>query len=139
MTNLSSWEDWRRAELENHRHHGRVGSLLVSETDELRVWTIALQPGERLPFHCHVLNYFWTATSDGQARSHYADGRVAEAQYRAGDTKHFQFQSGAFMLHDLENTGRALLSFVTVELKLGSANRPLPLGSDVPRLQESET
>ena len=136
MIDLSSWDAERRAELEANRHQGRVGSVLVSETDELRVWTIALAPGERLPFHCHVLNYFWTATTDGRARSHYADGRIAEAHYRAGDTKHFQFQSGEFMLHDLENTGTALLSFITVELKLGSANRPLPLGADIPRHHE---
>ena len=137
MSDQSGWEAWRQTECAAHRAHGRVGSVLVSETDKVRVWTIALGAGERLPFHCHVLDYFWTATSDGSARSHYADGRIAEATYRAGDTKHFSFAPGEFMLHDLENTGSDILSFVTVKLKTGSANTPLPLGSDNPRLTEA--
>jgi len=31
------------------------------------------------------------------------------------------------MVHDLENIGGTVLAFTTVELKLGSANAPLPL------------
>ena len=37
---------------------------------------ITLQPGERLEFHRHVLDYFWTTTASGRARSTYPDGRV---------------------------------------------------------------
>jgi beta-alanine degradation protein BauB len=114
-------------ELTQASRNGRVGSRLVSETDAVRVWTIALQPGERLPFHCHMLNYFWTATSQGQARSHYEDGRVAETTYKPGDTRHYQFAAGERMIHDLENTGTTTLTFVTVELKIGSANAALAL------------
>ncbi len=50
--------------------------LLASENDRVRVWTISLKPGERLPFHKHVLDYFWTATAAGTTRSHYSDGRI---------------------------------------------------------------
>lgn len=90
---------------------------------------IGLPPGERLPFHCHVLNYFWTATSPGRARSHYSDGRVAESDYKLGDTKHYNFAAGEQMIHDLENIGDAHLTFATVELKIGSFNKPLVLPS----------
>jgi hypothetical protein len=34
---------------------------------------------------------------------------------------------GERMVHDLENIGSTVLAFTTVELKLGSANAPLPL------------
>ena len=41
-------------------HNGHVGEKLLSQTDKVRVWYILLAPGQRLPVHKHVLNYFWT-------------------------------------------------------------------------------
>ena len=35
----------------------------------MRVWTIRLKPGERIGFHRHVLNYFWTAVTGGLGAS----------------------------------------------------------------------
>ena len=65
----------RKAELDRALGpgHGMVGQRLLSETDAVRVWRIELAPGERVAFHTHVLNYFWTALSPGRSRSH--DGR----------------------------------------------------------------
>lgn len=34
-------------------------------TDRVRVWTIGLKPGQRLGFHTHVLDYFWTSVTGG--------------------------------------------------------------------------
>jgi hypothetical protein len=118
------WTEALRAELAGARSNGRVGSTLVSESDRVRVWLIEMQPGERLPFHTHQLDYFWVATAPGRARSHYADGRVEEVDYEIGTTKHFRFARGESMTHDLENTGDTVLTFTTVEF-LDSANPPL--------------
>lgn len=115
-----------RAEFEANRHNGQVGSVLVSETDRVRVWHIRLAPGERLPVHCHVLNYFWTAVTPGRARSNTADGQVLEVSYAQGETRHMSFASGEFMMHDLQNIGEDDLIFTTVEFK-DSANEPLSL------------
>ncbi len=112
------------AELDGAYQNGRVGSSLVSESDRARVWLIEMQPGERLPFHTHVLDYFWVATSPGKARSRYADGTVAEVEYNIGTTRHFTFKKGESMTHDLENIGDTVLCFTTVEY-LDSANAPL--------------
>ena len=120
-------ESWRKAELEKAPRNGHVGHTLVSETDAVRVWVISLKPGERLPYHCHVLNYFWTATSEGATRSHFSDGTTAESSVRTGDTRHYTFAAGERMIHDLENIGATPVSYVTVELKIGSANAPLAL------------
>lgn len=120
-------DHWRKSELEKAHLNGRVGHRLVSETNALRVWMISLAPGERIPYHCHVLNYFWTATTHGNARSHYSDGKVSETHYHVGDTRHYVFEKGEQMIHDLENIGTGELNFVTVELKIGSANAPLEL------------
>jgi uncharacterized cupin superfamily protein len=120
-------ESWRSAELEKAPLNGRVGHTLVSETDAVRVWVISLKPGERLAYHCHVLNYFWTATSAGTTRSQFSDGTSAESSVKVGDTRHYNFAAGERMIHDLENIGATPVSYVTVELKIGSANTPLAL------------
>lgn len=119
--------DWRADELRKNKDSGVVGQRLASETDAVRVWIIDLAPGERLPYHTHVLNYFWTATSAGTTRSHYSDGKVTESATKAGDTHHYKFGLGESMTHDLENIGTGRASYVTVELKIGSPNAPLPL------------
>jgi hypothetical protein len=123
---FGGWPRERVGELGANAFNGAVGDRLLSQSDRARVWSIRLAPGERIGFHRHVLDYFWTALTDGKARSHYGDGRVAETAYRAGDTQHFRFAAGEFMIHDLENIGETELAFMTVEF-LDSANRPLPV------------
>lgn len=108
------------------RSNGCVGTRLLSETARARVWTIVLAPGERIGFHTHVLDYFWTAVTSGRARSHYGDGEVAEVDYKAGDIQHLAFGAGQSMTHDLANIGDTELVFTTVEF-LDGANPPLDL------------
>ena len=88
---------------------------------------LSLPPGGRIGFHRHVLDCFWTATCDGGARSHYADGRAVEKECATGGTCHSAFKAGEEMVHDLQNIGADALSFVTVEFK-NSANAPQLLG-----------
>lgn len=127
VEDVGSWPQWRRQEIETAvAGNGRVGSILASENNRVRVWTISLKPGERLPFHKHVLDYFWTATAAGTTRSHYSDGRIAVSSVKPGDTRHYSFGNGEYMVHDLENIGSTVVAYVTVELKQ-SANQPLPL------------
>jgi beta-alanine degradation protein BauB len=117
-------------DLDANRFNPCVGSVLVAESPRARVWHIWLKPGERLPFHRHVLDYFWTAVSRGRSRSYFGDGRVVEADYEVGDTAHMHFAEGEYMVHDLTNIGGTDLGFVTVEF-IESANRPLPLAESV--------
>lgn len=122
----ADWPLQLAEELRACEMNGRVGQELLSETDDVRVWKIALKPGERVGFHRHVLNYFWVAINPGRSRSHYAGGETRTTEYEAGATRHFSFAEGEYMLHDLENIGDSDLIFTTVEFKK-SANRPLPI------------
>ncbi len=122
----SDWPQWLKDEFVCNAGNGRVGDKLLSQTEKVRVWSILLAPGERLPVHKHVLNYFWTVTSPGQARSHYHDGSVVEVTYELGQTVHKNFNAGEFMMHDLENVGETPLGYTTVEF-LDSPNPPLTL------------
>src|SRR3984957_927340 len=106
--------------------NGCVGSELVSETDEVRVWTIRLKPGQRFGFHRHVLDYFWTSVSGGHGRQHLMDGTTVEYSYQPGETRHETYGPGEHKVHDLENIGDKELVFMTVEF-LNSANQPLSI------------
>lgn len=118
-----------RAEFEAARENGRVGHVLVSETERVRVWSIRLAPGERIGFHRHVLDYFWTALTRGRARSHINGGPPRETVYSPGDTQHHHYELSQSMIHDLENIGDTELIFTTVEF-IDSANKPLPVPDD---------
>ncbi|WP_343211417.1 cupin domain-containing protein (plasmid) [Aliisedimentitalea scapharcae] len=113
----SCWPAEKQQEIISNWENRQVGSRIVSETDTLRIWHLELQPGERAPFHRHEETYFWTVLGDGKSRSHYHDGTVRNADYKAGDTRHFELRDGDFFVHDLENIGETPLTFVTVEFK----------------------
>jgi len=110
--------------------NGCVGTALLSESGQVRVWMIRLRPGERVGFHRHVLNYFWTAVTASRGRQHLMDGSTVEYDYQPGETRHETYGSGQYKVHDLENIGDTEMVFMTVEF-LDSANRPLPIPESV--------
>lgn len=124
------WPTWVRDEYERDGRNGCVGTKLVSETERVRVWEIRLQPGERIGFHRHVLDYFWTAITPGRALSHMEGGRTVERDYGAGETQHESYGPGQYKVHDLQNTGDSELIFTTVEFKEG-ANEPIAVPDSV--------
>jgi quercetin dioxygenase-like cupin family protein len=107
-----------------------VGSRLLSENDTVRVWMITLAPGERIGFHRHVLNYFWTSVNGGKGRQNVHDGTTVEYTYQPGETRHEVYGAGEYKVHDLTNIGDKDLIFMTVEFK-NSANKPLPLPAGI--------
>lgn len=134
-TNMRTTEPWPepiRAEFaaEARMPNPCVGQRLVSENEDVRVWRIHLKPGERVGFHRHVLNYFWSAATAGRGRQHFNDGETREYTYEAGETRHETYAPGEFKVHDLENIGDTDLIFLTVEFK-HSPNRPMALPAGV--------
>ena len=131
-SNTSAWPPEIAAELEREKASPNpcVGNELVSESERVRVWMIRLQPGERIGFHRHVLDYFWTAVSGGRGRQHVHDGTTVEYTYQPGETRHETYGAGQFKVHDLENLGDREMVFMTVEFK-DSANKPMPLPEGV--------
>src|SRR5438552_17004000 len=127
-----AWPSTIREEFEANQLNGRVGTRLLSETDRVRVWIIRLAPGERIGFHRHVLDYFWTAVTGGRGRQHVHDGSTVEYTYQPGETRHETYGLGEFKVHDLENLGDKEMVFMTIEF-LDSANKPLPLPSQIRR------
>lgn len=124
--NFDGWSEKHREDFTANAFNGRVGGRLLSESDRVRIWEIRLSPGERVGAHRHVLDYFWTAINAGTSRQRTSDGTTREVTYQPGETRHYTFKSGEFLLHDLENIGDSELVFSTVEF-LDGENAPLPL------------
>jgi beta-alanine degradation protein BauB len=118
-------------EREAAQPNGCVGTELLSETVKTRVWMIRLKPGERIGFHRHVLNYFWTSVNGGRGRQHLMDGTTVEYSYYPGETRHETYGAGEFKVHDLTNLGDQDMIFMTVESIEGSANKPMPIPDTV--------
>ena len=119
----SDWPSEKSAEFERNQYNGCVGTELVSESQRVRVWMIHLAPGQRIAFHRHVLDYFWTAVTSGRGRQYMHNGTILEKSYSAGETRHESYKLGEYKIHDLENIGSTELVFTTVEF-LDSANTP---------------
>ncbi len=128
----SAWPAAIAAEFEQEKrnNNGCVGSTLLSESERVRVWIIRLAPGERIGFHRHVLDYFWTAVSGGRGRQHIHDGTTVEYSYQPGETRHEVYGPGEYKVHDLENLGDKDMVFMTIEF-LNSANKALPIPDKV--------
>src|SRR5262245_9295398 len=90
------WPEGLREELQANAMNPIVGSVLVSETDALRVWHLLVPAGQRCTFHRHVLDYFWTCRSHGRARGYYEDGSITETTHYPGDTMHLSYGPGEY-------------------------------------------
>lgn len=128
----SDWPAEIAAEFERESKNPNpcVGTHLLSETDRVRVWIIRLGPHERVGFHRHVLDYFWTSVTGGRARQYVHDGSVMEMTYKPGETKHEVYGAGEYKVHDLANLEDKDMIFMTVEFK-NSANKPMALPDEI--------
>jgi beta-alanine degradation protein BauB len=104
-------EELRRAPA-NHQ----LGTTLLFANDQVRVFEVRLEPGERGPFHIHDHEYFWTVVDPGRGRQRLADGTCTVRDYRLGETRFLRHGPGNVLIHDLENVGTTPLRFITVEL-----------------------
>lgn len=110
--------------------NGAVGSVLVSETPELRIWHLHIAAGAWFGFHRHVLSHFWTSMTDGRSRNYFEDGSTAERILYKGFTQHRELKAGEYLVHAVHNIGDTDLSFTTVEF-LDGPNPPLSLPDTV--------
>jgi hypothetical protein len=129
-TPRSHWPVELQQQFEDGYNNGCVGSVLVSETDKVRVWHLLIPAGKRCGFHRHVLTYFWTAHTDGMARGYFEDGSIVDTTHYKGETKHLSYGPGEYMVHSVENIGNTDLLFTTVEF-LDSPTKPLPIPDEM--------
>jgi hypothetical protein len=123
---FAHWPDGFYEEMLAGLENGCVGSTLVSETTDMRVWHLVIPVGGRAGFHCHVNRYFWSAVASGKARGYFSSGEIRDVEHYVGETKHYNYGAGESMVHSVENIGDTELSFVTVEF-LDGVNEAWPI------------
>jgi quercetin dioxygenase-like cupin family protein len=112
------------AELQNVRENRRIGTQIWFENDQVRIWDLSLEPGERVPFHCHDETYFWTVTDAGRVLQRYDDGTSRIVDVEVGHTNFLTYGAHECTVHDLENIGDTFFRCVTVVLKGAGQARP---------------
>jgi hypothetical protein len=104
-------------EIERAPGNYEVGTRLLFENDDIRVWELQLAPGERVPFHCHRTPYFWVCIDGGRAVQRYPDGHLIHVEFESRDTDFLdEARLETERIHDLENTGETAFHFHTFEL-----------------------
>ena len=106
-----------REDLLQNSDNDHVGHTLLFENEKVKVWHIALQPGERIHYHRHNYDYFWTVLQDGEGVSNQEDGSQVHLTFKKNQTSFQNILQQGRAIHDLQNTGGQVLEFVTTELK----------------------
>ena len=90
-----------------------VGTRVVFENEQVRVWEIELGPGETLPMHRHELDYVFAVVSGGRTTVEWEDGRRETTDHQPGDVMWRQ----APHAHALTNEGDQPYFNRLIELK----------------------
>jgi hypothetical protein len=104
-----------------------VATKLVFENELIRVWEMRLEPGERVPFHCHRTPYFWICHGHGRGIQRFPDGRMLHVEFDRNDTDFLdEGRLETERIHDFENAGETVASFTTFELLSSRWGPPAP-------------
>ncbi len=90
-----------------------VGTKVIFEDDEIKVWNLVLDPGEALGTHTHGHDYFYYVVEGSELEIHREDGTVDTVAMAPGDV--VSGKRGA--THDARNVGGARFRNVLVEIK----------------------
>lgn len=92
----------------------QVGTKLLFEDADIRVWLLELKPGDATEWHKHDCDYAFVVTQTGSVCCEYVDGSienqiddpVGSSQYRRRDIP-----------HRLRNVGQSTYQNIVVEFK----------------------
>lgn len=107
-----------------------VGSKILFEDDQVRIWEASVAPGESLPIHLHDLDYVTVALTEGDVEVYEADGTVRKGHRVAGDVQ--VTKVGAGQTHVLKNVGTGPYVNRIIELKQHGLSSGAPENISLP-------
>jgi len=111
-------------------HMNPVGSTILFEDDQVRVWDATVAPGETLPIHFHDLDYVTVALTEGDVEVYEADGTIRTGHRQAGDVQVTKVGTG--QTHVLKNIGTAPYRNRIIELKQHGLSTGAPENISLP-------
>jgi quercetin dioxygenase-like cupin family protein len=93
---------------------GPIGDAILFENEHVRVWSVKLDPGQKQPWHQHLLPYLIVPLTPGKNVMTFDDGRVRETNEEPGVV--LWREPG--IPHELENVSDWQYRNVLVELKV---------------------
>lgn len=73
------------AESKGARKLGPIGDRILFENDRVRVWSVILDPGQRQPWHQHLLPYLIVPLTKGKNIMYFDDGGERETNETPGE------------------------------------------------------
>jgi len=92
---------------------GPIADTVIFENEFVRVWSLALDPGEVQTWHLHQLPYLVIPLTDGKNEMRWKDGRVIHTDETPGQAL-WRLPGG---VHELENTSSWQYRNLLVEVK----------------------
>lgn len=109
---VTPWHD----EIEAATSNFAIGTSLLFENEQVRVWDISLPPGEGLAFHCHRTTYYFVTITPGRSLTILPNGETWTWEHPEGEVQFIPIGSDECVIHNLKNVGNTNLRFSTVEL-----------------------
>ena len=91
-----------------------VGSRLLFENEQVRVWDLRLAPGESTGLHRHTTDYFYVVIGEGALQRFGADGSSQPPRQMEDGDVHFRHVSGEDV-HEAVNVGNSPWRNIVVE------------------------
>jgi quercetin dioxygenase-like cupin family protein len=101
------------------RKLGPIGDKILFENELVRVWAVTLDPGQRQPWHQHLLPYLIVPLTKGENIMYFDDGRERATHETPGEV--LWREPG--IPHELLNVSDWQYRNVLIELKSPSGER----------------
>ena len=92
---------------------GDVGTHFQYENEQVKAWSLILEPGESSPWHRHTMHYVFVVTEAGTLRAEFEDGTSSVTELKLGQVVMGQKDA----VHRVTNVGNARYSNAIVEMK----------------------
>jgi hypothetical protein len=80
---------------------GQIGDKILFENDHIRVWSVALGPNGRQPWHKHYLPYLIVPITEAEGEMHFEDGTRRKISDIPGEIKWRPEPGPVHELHNL--------------------------------------
>ncbi len=94
----------------------QVGTKLLFENDRVRVWDLALAPGESTGVHRHASDYFFVTIGGGLLQGADEDGKKGDPREMGDGEVHWRSLEGQDAIHEAINIGDEPWRNIVVEM-----------------------